>query len=236
MKHFPSFCIDNFYPNPDIIREFALSQKFTDSVNGKWPGKRTEELQLLDENLFDAFCSKLLSIFYDYNKAKVSWKIETSFQLIPPFSSIKTDIKNTGWIHSDGVSGIFAGVIYLSKDAELTTGTSIFRLKNTEDLNEILARTVTAKNEFYAKGIDNNYDEELLKHNESFEETIRYNNVYNRLVAWHGEDWHGVNSFHNSMESRLTQVFFVSEITSDSNSPLTRYNINGNYIPNKNKH
>jgi hypothetical protein len=31
---------DNFYQNPDDVREFALSQEF--SVSGNYPGNRTE--------------------------------------------------------------------------------------------------------------------------------------------------------------------------------------------------
>ena len=218
---FPTICVEDFYDNPDSIRQFALSQKYEKTDDGKWPGKRTAPLHEINPILFDQFCNKLFSIFYDFDTCgKIQWIVRTSFQLIDPLVDDPNNIKNTGWIHLDGTSAVFAGVIYLTPNANLHSGTSVFRLKNKDTIDE-----TDAKIKYYRDGIDENYDELLKKHNSSFEETITFNNVYNRLVAWEGNQWHGVNNFY-SEEPRLTQVFFVSRLEADSSSPLKRFKAN----------
>jgi hypothetical protein len=217
MKHFPSFCIDNFYPDPDAVRRFALSQEFQPE-DGSYPGSRTKNLDTLDRSFFDYFCNKLFSVFYNFNKSHVSWSIKTNFQLIPAFDSNPLSPKNTGWIHYDD-NCVFAGIIFLNPVISLNCGTSLFKLTDSAKLY-----AGNAKKEFYKHQIDNEYDKHITNHNSAFIETTRFNNVYNRLIGFDGELAHGVNSFYNSASSepRLTQVFFCKEIVSDDLSPLER--------------
>ena len=49
MNFFPS-CVDNFFEDPDKIREFALSLNFNE--DGDYPGYRTKELAKIDQNLY----------------------------------------------------------------------------------------------------------------------------------------------------------------------------------------
>ena len=53
---FPALCIDDFYPNPDEVRKFALEQNFYPADGGTYPGKRTDHLHELDEDFFNYFC------------------------------------------------------------------------------------------------------------------------------------------------------------------------------------
>ena len=226
MRNFPSICIDNFYPDPDSIRNFALSQKYFKSEDGKWPGKRSDLIHEINFDLFNQFSNKLFSVFYDFSTTNVRWEIETSFQLIESLSDVEDDIKNKGWVHTDDASGILAGVIYLSPNADPNTGTSVYDLIDKSKMDQ-----TDIKQKFYLDGTDvGNYDEILTKHNSGFTETIRYNNVYNRMVMWDGSQWHGVNSFYTPHEPRLTQVFFVKKLEADSNPPLNRFNINLKYV------
>ena len=48
MKNFPITCYDNFYDNPDQVREFALSLDHT-KVSGFFPGSRTQPLSTFDK-------------------------------------------------------------------------------------------------------------------------------------------------------------------------------------------
>jgi hypothetical protein len=60
------------------------------------------------------------------------------------------------------------------------------------------------------------YQQKIKENNELFEETISFKNIYNRLVAYDGFQYHGVPKFLGSdQKPRLTQVFFVHEISSD---------------------
>ena len=62
----------------------------------------------------------------------------------------------------------------------------------------------------------------LEKNIKAHEETIRFNNQYNRMIAFEGGIPHGVRSFHTTNEPRLTQVFFVYKLESSSPTPLVR--------------
>ena len=74
--------------------------------------------------------NKILSIFQQ-NPNK--WRIILQFQKIQPFSQNKWDRVNRGRVHSDGdeCSGVkFGGIIYLNKNVDKDTGTSIYKSKN----------------------------------------------------------------------------------------------------------
>ena len=81
----------------------------------------------------------------------------------------------------------------------------------------------TDKGQYYKYGVDKNYESEMLNHNQHFIETVRFNNVYNRLISFDGQTYHGANNFFTDKEPRLTQVFFVRSIKSKSKPPLQRF-------------
>lgn len=217
MKHFPAICIDGFYSDPDRIREFALAQKFYQE-DGSYPGTRTKNIDELDRSLFDYFCNKLFSIFYNFDKSQVHYNVKTNFQLVSPFDPDPQSPKNTGWVHYDNCM-VFAGIIFLNPIISLNCGTSLFDLKNSTKLYK-----GSAKTDLYKNRIDNDYDKHIIEHNSAFIETTRFNNLYNRLIAFDGQTAHGVNSYYNlhSADLRLTQVFFCNEIKTDDMSPLER--------------
>ena len=224
MKNFPAICVDNFYDDPDSVRELALAQNYTNTEEGRYPGKRSDPLYQIKPKMFDQFCERLFSIYYDFGKSTdVSWRIETSFQLIEPYSSNKDSYKNVGWIHQD-VATVFAGIIYLNPSADPSCGTSIYQLKPDSKYDHVQDK----RKELYDSGIDAGYDEALKKHNDCFVETARFNNVYNRLVSFDGNSYHAANNFLTGNEPRLTQVFFVYEMYTTSLTPLDRmrkYNV-----------
>lgn len=214
-EQFPYLCMDNFYENPDEIRKFALECEY-EGNDGRWPGKRTKCLHEIDRTFFEKFCSKLLALFFSLDN-HVKYDIDTAFQLIEQMDPDILSPNNIGWIHTDD-QYIFAGVIYLSPNSIPENGTSIFSVRN--------QKTIThsdVKFDYYQKGINNGHEKELLGHNSSFVETIRFNSVYNRLIAFPSDAFHGVNSYNNpSGEPRLTQAFFVRRCESLELPPIQR--------------
>ena len=186
---FSAQCIDNFYDDPDSVREFALKQEFNKDENGYWPGKRTNLLYEIDKDFFDFFCQKLMATRFDLTKNSMSWVIDTGFQIIEPLSPNKNSIKNQGYIHKDNC--IFAGLVYLNPKIDLSCGTSIYNLVDETKIDESDTKSL-----FYKNGIDKNFDKKITEHNNAFVETIRFNNVY-----------------------RLTQVFFVFDLKYNSPGP-----------------
>ena len=45
-----------------------------------------------------------------------------------------------------------------------------------------------------------------------FDETIRFNNVYNRMICYNTFSWHGAMSTNARDDDRLTLVFFIKGI------------------------
>ena len=104
--------IDDFYINPDEVREYALTQDF--DVDGNYPGHRTvshldDDLKDSLQNLVEPFAGKITYWGGDYSG---------SFQY--------TTSEDRSWIHSDSTTG-WAAVLYLTPDAPLSGGTALYK-------------------------------------------------------------------------------------------------------------
>ncbi len=218
--YFPIVCVDNFYSNPDEVREFALSQEFNNK-EGNFPGMRTKPLHLINENFFDSFCSKLFSLFYQFQTEQVNWTVESHFQKIYPFDQNKNSLVNEGWIHLDSDDSIAAGVIYLNPNSNSDAGTSFFK-----GIEPEYKCNWDLRNNFYKKkqvNIDQ-YLEEKKKNTNAYKKTLEIKNIYNRLSFYGTQYPHRESNFYVSdTEPRLTQIFFVKELHSLS-TPIERKN------------
>ena len=61
---YPTMCIDNFFKNPQKVKEFALSLKYIDCDNGRWPGARTENLFFVNKEFHRHVGRKMLAALY----------------------------------------------------------------------------------------------------------------------------------------------------------------------------
>ena len=164
-------------------------------------------------------CRKLFSVFYDLKNQPVTWEVTSYFQKIYPMQG-DAQFKNTGWIHADDNTTL-AGLIYLSPNAKLSSGTSIFRLKPD---SFILEKNEEKHAFFKGEAVDPvAYDRAISEHNNKFEETARFGNVYNRMIAYDGVDYHQASDFDCGEEFRLTQVFFIKNILAQ-HTPIARMN------------
>lgn len=221
---FPITIIDDFYPQPDIIRNFALSQNFESSENGGWPGKRTKDIDLLDLDLYNFFVKSIMNVFYPM-EFEYGCNLETSFQLIECRDKDQYSSRNRGWIHHDAV--VFGGVVYLTKDPEPDTGTSIYRPKYGHHQHK--QEWVEAKGEDYSregKNITPERHKEIMNEQyDRFEESVAIENVYNRCVLFGGNVMHAAKTFgtRSGKDARLTQVFFCHNLNSSMDTyPLCR--------------
>ena len=209
---FPTTCVDNFFDNPNAVRELAYSLDRAPAKNGEWPGSRTEPLHIVAPEYHNFFSTKLFSLFYDFSCQKVDWDIGTYFQFLEPYSQNK--LANVGWVHKDDAFTL-AGVIYLNENQQLDSGTSLFTPKKLGALpihdNE--------KHNFYKREsniTEDEYIKKLQENNNLFTETITISNVYNRMICYDANNYHKANGFTSETgEPRLTQVFFVRKVVSD---------------------
>ena len=218
MNLYPVAVISNFYENPDAIRQFALAQKYTfrheeAGLDYVYPGCRTKDLHALDASLQAMVLKKLVSVFHIPEHDLMRWSISSSFQSV-------SEIYKEGVIHTDS-NTIFAGVLYLTPDAPLNSGTSLYR-KNTSFNQERYQKALDQNDERFKSGeIVMNTD-----YHSMFDEVVRVNNVYNTLILYEGDIFHAANQFFGRTleDSRLAQVFFVNKIDANkANSfPLNR--------------
>ena len=213
MIRYPINIIDDFFEDPDAIVELASSVDYCDS-DPAWPGKRSAHLQEINSRFFNYFVDKVFSAF---GLAPSGAEIDATFQKIIPFSKDKWDIKNRGWIHIDPNDIIFAGIVYLNKNADKDTGTSIYKAKK----GCFPLHTPSIKKELY-KGEDVNDDDYTQQYNEytdQFEETVKVDNIYNRFLSFPSTALHGVRTC--GTEERLTIPFFCHSVSNaNKNKPL----------------
>jgi len=217
MKLYPVTVISDFYENPDEIRKYALAQKYTychemKDIDYVFPGSRTKELRELSQSLYEKVCKKLISVFHLPEYDVMRWQINTSFQIVEAEYG-------HGLIHQDQ-NTVFAGVLYLTPDAPLDSGTSLFR-KNASYDKDLYWKQIKDNDERFKRKehIDFSY-------HQMFDEVVRVNNVYNSLILFEGDIHHCANQFfgETKQDSRLAQVFFITKIDANKESsfPLLR--------------
>lgn len=198
--------IDDFYKDPDKIRNFALNQEYkscTDpEMGGNWPGLRSRYLHNLDESLVKEFRNNLIENLLEGIAVSYNCYFETSFQLC--YESIVDS-----WIHTDTGSWpiTHVGVIYLNPHPVENSGTNFYKLKN-EYINDF-QKYAQDNNSLWTKL---NRDEDSEKFNQWFDMSLSVSNVYNRAVIYSPNLWHKSDRyFGNSINTgRLTQVFFAN--------------------------
>jgi hypothetical protein len=219
MIHFPITIADNFYDDPDAIRNFALSLEYEKDPRGDFPGVRTRPLYQIDPKL-DGYCvGRFLNLFFDINFTKFDeLLVITQFQLIDPMDPDKDHVKNKSWIHIDAQVGV-AGVVYLTPDADLDSGTSFYQPKK----DAVVDLNVEERRMLHTTGnIDDRYIAAHQVHSDMFIETASTKNVYNRIVAYDSNVFHGASNHHAGTQPRLTQTFFVVKLKTTSKSSLDR--------------
>ena len=209
--HFPTTCIDHFFKYPDAVRKYANTLNFQPQPEGRWPGQRTKELHLENDTLFNYTCQKYLHNFYTTDQLKGNYR-NVGYKALMYFQKVSSEY-DKGWVHSD-VPYVHTTIIYLTPNASLNSGTSLFRPKESEGVI-LSTKNNLKKRQFYLDQITGEEAEKYrLEDNGNFEETIRFSNVYNRCIGFDGSNWHSANSFaqDSKEEERLTLIIFWMEI------------------------
>jgi hypothetical protein len=206
MNLYPVTVIENFYEDPDAVRTFALNQKYKFRHQMKdtpyvFPGCRSKDLSSINKPLFESVSKKIISLFHNEEYDYMQWAIATSFQSV----SAEYD---KGVIHTDQ-NTVFAAVLYLTPDAPLDSGTSLFKPNHKFD-EEKYKKSLKDNDKRFDQGeivMDTSY-------HDMFDEVVRVNNVYNTLILYEGRHFHAANNFFGTTlrDSRLAQVFFVNKI------------------------
>ena len=242
--------LDNFFDNPDEIRELglrllksdkAIKPSDDDTQGGRWPGIRSPMLWEIDNDLTQRIIEKVMSCYFNLDLEEISWNFcDMQFQLMHSYDKDKNNIKNKGWIHRDG-SWELAGLIYLTPDIERDSGTSLFNIKSDKTFEEMgycpkcgywdetgrnnINKAAEARKPLYS-GDPVNYEELKEKweeHRSYFIEKVRFENIYNRLIMYDAREWHAGNSYYSAKDNRMLLIFFIGGINTKK-WPLQRIN------------
>lgn len=186
--------VDNFYTDPVSVREYALKRKFV--CRGTYPGLRTFGASKLDgENLklkFEKLLGTKITKWEIYGFHGYEGLMNTCFQVCRQ--------NDQSWVHHDRTQ--WAGVLYLTPDADPDSGTGFFTHKKTGISVWDPANPET----------DININEKLQNQKE-WELVDEVKNQFNRLVLYNGYKYHRsmVPGFGSTPENaRLTQIFFFN--------------------------
>lgn len=196
-----SLIVNDFLSFPNQVRSWALSQPFYDSKQftekyghfTNWPGKRTDHVMDLDRSYADHVLSRIVSIA-STNFGAVNYSVKSFFQ-------IHGEADGDSWVHQDNDVAI-AGLIYLTPEAPVTSGTTLYNCKNKDRWGSLNFDDMVKINRQDRKDL---YDE-------IFEPVDVVGNVYNRMVMYRGDIFHKSNDYFGTVmqDSRLTQVFFLT--------------------------
>jgi len=185
----PTFLvIDDFYENPLEVREWLLKQEFSPSYIGcpRTKSYATPELKEHIQKFIEPFSGKIT----EWSNAENYFNANGCFQY-----SVESD---DDWIHADDDITDWAGVLYLTPDAPLDTGTGLFQFHDGSRFAMECADKKTVMAETRKEGV--------------WKQVDKVGNVFNRLILFNAQHWHGgLGYFGDSLEnSRLFQLFFFS--------------------------
>jgi hypothetical protein len=179
----PTFVVvDNFYKNPDKIREFALKQNFQENPQYH-KGKRSINPEFRFPGLKEQFEKILNRKIKDWHR----YAVNGCFQYC---------IAGEAAVYHHDIQQ-YAGVLYLTPDAPPNTGTCFYRSKNTKKMK-------MGENEYASVFKTGHYD------STQFDKVDVVGNVYNRLVLFDAQLIHAAPTYFgdNLQNGRLFQLFF----------------------------
>lgn len=211
ISNYDIWYVDNFYDDPDHVRNNCLSLNYHINKSYNFPGSRTESISFHEKNknnnlkeLYVYFLNALnqINLPFDINECL---DISTGFHKIPIIHNNLESVLNIGYIHVDLLEHrfknkkTFAGLVYLNKSTCSNSGTSFFKMKCTKT-QEI---KITDNNNFQLfNSFFDGYEYDML-----FEE---YTNLYNPLVK--RKHWNYLLENKNFVDSKFEKVLEVKNV------------------------
>jgi hypothetical protein len=207
----PLMVVDNFFVEPNDVRDFALSLSFKKREDF-WPGKRTEYLHDLSSELFNGVMQKITGLLFS-DKTPINYSARMSFQLID---------KNyeKGWVHTDSAISSITAIVYLTPGS--SSGTSLYFKNDITQCNDVVYEEQKIE-AFKTRDIDSDI---RTKHNSQYSESISIKGLYNRMFLFESHMYHAAHEFFGDTpdSSRLTLVSFIDFTVPISQLPIIRSN------------
>lgn len=184
--------VDNFYANPDLIRKWAIDEiEFSSSDYHK--GERATTRFSINGTK-----EKLEQII---GKPIYNWNHDSYANGIFQFCTADQPIV----YHVDNQT--YAGIVFLTPDAPVNTGTTFYRSKVTGDyrFDDEKRKTESYVRAFQGKSAEMNFYDAT-----NFEKIDEVGNVYNRLVLFDAKNIHAATQYFGDAidNSRFFHMFF----------------------------
>lgn len=196
--------VNNFYKDPDAMRNYALNLHYANPEDHGAVGYRSE----LGRKILDGtkeYFEKLLGRKIKSGPECGGWDYSTN-------GCLQYGPANTPVVyHSD--SQQFAGIIYLTPDAPPTSGTTIYRHKKYKTMD----MSIFDKSDWCGDVTNKDF---LFIDKRPWEPVDRTGNVYNRLVLFRGSNVHSASEYFgdNVNTSRLYQLFFFDFVEKEESN------------------
>jgi hypothetical protein len=195
--------VDGFYANPDAVRARALRSHYADITPTDYPGYGSR-LTIDSASLRDRF-SDLLGAELNVDRARFTWG---GFRFITEKSGRQAKV------HADTAAD-WAGMVYLTPDAPMSSGTAFFRHRETGFDTPPTDRQARALG--FSDASD--FDDKVIRRDKAdlskWERVVHVGPVYNRLILFRGGEFYhapmgGCGS--GPETARLTHNFFFNVI------------------------
>lgn len=184
--------VDNFYNDPDFIREWAIREIQFSSSNYHKGERATNRFSIIGMK------EKLESII---GKPIYNWNYNVYANGIFQFCTADQPIV----YHVDNQT--YAGMVFLTPDSPPSTGTAFYRSKVTGDykFDDVKRSTVNYVRAFQGKNAEMNFYDGT-----HFEKIDEVGNVYNRLVLFDAKNIHAATQYFgdNIDNARFFHMFF----------------------------
>ena len=217
--------IDNFYKNPDEIRELALSLEHNDSLEltGGLPGPRgIKDTGEVKEKLKDVYWHLCKNYFGLFNEEKFSENWDNQIFMVNVLNDDTLKEKPLGimphqdyWESEPGPEFQFGAVVYLNTPDECAGGTNLYSHYGKMSIpTDYQPQWLLSKYD-NEKGFDDDVDFEYIKSrvdgNNPYTCEFEAEMVYNRMVLYQAEVLHGQNVELGMFTdyNRINQVMFM---------------------------
>lgn len=184
--------VDDFYADPDFIREWAIKEiEFSPSDYHKGERAKSRFSTYATKEILEEIIGKPI---YNWNHDRYANGI---FQFCTADQPIVYHVDNQ----------TYAGMVFLTKDAPLGTGTSFYRSKETGDFKFDDEKRNT---EAYVRAFKGKSNEMNFYDGTNFEKIDEVGNKYNRLVLFDAKNIHAATQYFGDHidNARFFQMFF----------------------------
>ena len=195
--------VDDFYAKPEAVRARALKARYADITPTDYPGYGSK-LTIKSASLQDRF-SELVGSRLNIDSARFTWG---------GFRFITEDSGKRAKVHADQAVD-WAGMVYLTPDAPMSSGTAFFRHKETGFEAPPTDRQARALGFSDAS----EFDDKVIRCDKAdmskWERVAHIGPVYNRLILFRGgEFYHApIGGCGTTPETaRLTHIFFFNVV------------------------